>query len=170
MGVLNTSLLGKYLEALARTGAGETLSLRQAIGQFRQKQQGIAGMPDKSRKKRLVECPSCGSSFYVRVDRRRRTQVDLLIQYNAAATPMLFRRTAGRRTHLGDARKLLRDPRQIPDFDKEMPRRWFDLGEVVWQSGILYKDGPSGRKRGVGWDGHKATTGRNGTRRRPAPG
>ena len=85
--------------------------------------------------------------------------MDLLIQYNAVTTPMLFRRTAGKRTHLGDARKLLRDPRQIPDFDKEMPRRWFDLGQVVWQSGILYKDGPSGRKRGVGWDGHKATTG-----------
>ena len=62
MGVLNTSLLGKYLEALARTGAGETLSLRQAIGQFRQKQQGIAGMPDKSRKKRLVESRSSSAS------------------------------------------------------------------------------------------------------------
>ena len=101
-------------------------------------------------------------------DRPPRPQVDLLIQYNAAATPMLFRRTAGRRTHLGDARKLLRDPRQIPDLDESMPRRWFRLGFVEWKSGILHKAGPTGRPRKLGWQRHKPITERTGSKRRPA--
>lgn len=96
--------------------------------------------------------------------------VRLEIQYSKEGYPYLYRRTDNRRVYLGRADKLLQDPRQIPDFDKEMPRRWFNLGQVQWQSGILYKDGPSGRPRKVGWHGHKATTGRKGSKRRPAPG
>ena len=104
------------------------------------------------------------------VNRPRRRKVELMIQYNTHQTPMLFRRTAGKRVYLGNALLLLKDSRQVPDFDPAMPRRWFSLGSVMWASGIVYKTGPSGRKRKLGWQGHTASGERIGTRRRPAQG
>ena len=169
MGVLNRDLVGGYLLALARTKRGREMSVEQGVELFRQEMHKIAAIPDQSKKKWRVECPSCGSSFFARM-RAARLTVRLEIQFSKEGYPYLYRRTDNRRVYLGRADKLLEDPRQIPDFDKEMPRRWFNLGQVQWDSGILYKDGPSGRPRKVGWHGHKATTGRKGSKRRPAPG
>jgi alpha-D-ribose 1-methylphosphonate 5-triphosphate synthase subunit PhnG len=169
MGVLNRDLLGSYLIKLAKTKRGREMSVEQGVELYREEQHKIAAIPDQSKKKWKATCPSCGSSFFARVGAAR-AMVRLEIQYSKEGYPYLYRRTDNRRVYLGRADKLLQDPRQIPDFDKEMPRRWFNLGQVQWQSGILYKDGPSGRPRKVGWHGHKATTGRKGSKRRPAPG
>ena len=143
--------------------------MAQAVELYRQERHKIAAIPTRSRKKWKATCPSCGSVFFARRGTAR-PMVHLEIQYSEAGYPVLYRRTDSKRVYLGRADKLLRDPRQIPDMDESMPRRWFDLGQVQWDSGLLYKDGPTGRPRKVGWHGHKLVTGRKGSKRRPAPG
>lgn len=147
-------------------------SVGQALAGFRVAARKIARIRPAERRKVVAECPQCSTRFYVRPSVREAEQVRLWIQYNDKGAPMLYR-SAGesrRRVYLGPARRLLKDPRQIPATDPEMPRRWFEVGRVLWRSGILYKrDRQSGRERMLGWQGHKATTARLGTKKHHSP-
>jgi len=149
--------MGEFMLRIHKTGASHGLTLAEAIGRYRALSPTPAKIRPTERKKVRMTCPMCAITFEG-FPAPREGRVSLLIQYNQAGHPALFKEVEGRRIHLGPARRLIH-PANIPALDPDMPRRWFHYRGAEFKGNRIVRFDPdTQRTRLLKWDGHKSVS------------